>query len=186
MLVNSDKENITTNARVRECLQNAKTARKMIVRYIQLVENEEVIGTLIETNERVVSAIQMYDNFAAPQHTHDPTHGIQTTMNGMSIAPDGPGSTWHQRTPPSGDDARPPGHVHPDLQDLSFGGPGSEEGSLPPPIQPVSRHDTSSEAVWDQHRGSLSDFSDYESEEERQPARAGPSSGGQSGERASC
>lgn len=78
MLVNSDKETITANTRVQECLQNARTAHKTIVRYIQvtsfhencllsrnspqLVENEEVIGTLIETNERVVSALQMYDN----------------------------------------------------------------------------------------------------------------------------
>lgn len=78
MLVNSDKENITANARVQECLQNAKTIRKTIVRYIQvtsfdeshllsrdssqLVENEEVIGTLILANEHIVSALQMYDD----------------------------------------------------------------------------------------------------------------------------
>jgi hypothetical protein len=27
----------------------------------QLVENEEVIGTLIETNERIIAAMEMYD-----------------------------------------------------------------------------------------------------------------------------
>ena len=78
------------------------------------------------------------------------------------------------------------GYVHPDLQDLSFGGLGNEQSSLPPPMQPVLRNDTSTEPVWDQHRGSLSDFSDYESEEDPQPAGthlAGPSSGGQSGGR---
>lgn len=36
MLVNSAKESITANARVQECLENAKTARKTIVRYIQV------------------------------------------------------------------------------------------------------------------------------------------------------
>lgn len=169
-----------------------------------------MIGTLIETNERVVSALQMYDNvsrinatrlqfrdkfseqLSAPQHTQDPTGGIQTTMNKMTITPGESERAWQPRTPsPDGEDTRDEtrnttGHVHPDLQDLSFGGLGNDQGSLPPPIQPVLRHDPSTEAVWDQHRGSLSDFSDYESEEERQPARphlAGPSSGGKSGAR---
>jgi hypothetical protein len=57
-------------------------------------------------------------------------------------------------------------HIHPDLQDLSFGSLGNEEGKLPPPMRPTSRHATSAE--WDQGRGSLSDFSDYESEEEEE------------------
>lgn len=107
-------------------------------------------------------------------------------MNGMTITPGESG-----RAPSPDGDTRDKsrnasGYVHPDLQDLSFGGLGNERVSLPPPIQPSLRHDASAEAVWDEHRGSLSDFSDYESEEERQPARthpAGPSSGGQSGAR---
>lgn len=99
-------------------------------------------------------------------------------MNRMTITPG--------ESEPDGDETRnmSPRYIHPDLQDLSFGGLGNEHGALPPPMQPVLRHDPSTEAVWDQHRGSLSDFSDYESEEERQPARihlAGPSSGGQRG-----
>jgi hypothetical protein len=32
----------------------------------QLVENEEMIGALIETNERVVAALQMYVNVGGP------------------------------------------------------------------------------------------------------------------------
>lgn len=60
-LVNSETDSITTNVRVQECLNNAKLARKPIVRYIQLVENEEVIGTLIETNERIIASLEMYD-----------------------------------------------------------------------------------------------------------------------------
>lgn len=151
-----------------------------------------MIGTLIETNERVVSALQMYDivsrtnptylqfskQLSTPQHTQDPTGGIQATVNGMTISPD----TWHPSSDGEGTRGET-GNVHPDLQDLSFGGLGSEQDSLPPPIQPIPRHDASAEAVWDQHRGSLSDFSDYESEEEREPTStrlAGPSSRGQS------
>lgn len=113
-------------------------------------------------------------------------------MNGMTISPDA-SERARQPSAPSldGEDARgetsdASGYVHPDLQDLSFGGLGSEQGSLPPPIQPVHQNEVSTKAVWDQHRGSLSDFSDYESEEEHQPARAhlaGPSSGRQLGAR---
>lgn len=105
-------------------------------------------------------------------------------MNGMSITPN-----ESERAPSSdGDDEtrNASGYVHPDLQDLSFAGLGGEQGSLPPPIQPILRHEASTEAVWDQHRGSLSDFSDYESDEEPQPVGthlAGPSSGRQSGTR---
>jgi hypothetical protein len=183
-LVNLDKESIITNARVQECLERARAARKTIVRYIQLVENEEVIGTLIETNERVVAALQVYDDLSAPQHTQDPTSGIQATMNSMSIAP---GESEHSTTP-NGHDTRDAtknasGYVHPDLQDLSFGGLGDEQTSLPPPMQPSPRHGTSFDSEWDEHRGSLSDFSDYESEEGHKPAAthlAGPSSGGKS------
>ncbi|KAF7337440.1 VHS domain protein [Mycena sanguinolenta] len=44
-LVNQEKESILSNERVQECLAQAKQARKTVVRYIQLVENEELIGT---------------------------------------------------------------------------------------------------------------------------------------------
>ena len=29
---------------------------------MQLVENEEIIGTLIDSNERVIAALQLYDH----------------------------------------------------------------------------------------------------------------------------
>jgi LAS seventeen-binding protein 5 len=77
-LVNPQMDSIKTNVRVQECLEKAKLVRKQIVRYIQvnevldrrriflinliqLVENEEIIGTLIETNERIIAALEMYD-----------------------------------------------------------------------------------------------------------------------------
>lgn len=53
-------------------------------------------------------------------------------------------------------------YVHPDLQDLNFGDFGTEKRNLPPPMRPsapVVRGDS-----W--RRGSLSDFSDYESSDE--------------------
>ncbi|KAH7885985.1 hypothetical protein F5I97DRAFT_1181971 [Phlebopus sp. FC_14] len=194
MLVDGDKESIVTNQRVQECLQNAKVARKPIVRYIQLVENEEVIGTLIETHERIISTLQMYDNFSADSST-DPVTKIQAGVDAVNISSGELSKlqdqqraaverALQQRSVHPGDDLHShedSGYVHPDLQDLSFGALGNEQGSLPPPMKPSARHATSGEAAWDDGRGSLSDFSDYESDEEGQQSdnahQAGPSSG---------
>jgi len=59
-------------------------------------------------------------------------------------------------------------YIHPDLQDLSFGSLSNEEGELPPPMRPTSSHATSADLEWNKGRGSLSDFSDYESGEEEE------------------
>lgn len=53
-------------------------------------------------------------------------------------------------------------HLHPDLQDLDFGPLGAEQRGLPPPLRPSLPEDDDEDS-WD-HRGSLSDFSDYEDE----------------------
>ena len=60
-LVNAETDSLQANERVQECLGKAKLCRKHIVRYTQLVENEELIGTLIDTNERIIAALEMYD-----------------------------------------------------------------------------------------------------------------------------
>lgn len=51
-------------------------------------------------------------------------------------------------------------HLHPDLQDLSFGALGGEERGLPAPLRPSLPEDGGRDS-W-QRRGSLSDFSSYE------------------------
>lgn len=50
--------------------------------------------------------------------------------------------------------------LHPDLQDLSFGPLGRDQGDLPRPLSPSLPEDRDRDS-W-QKRGSLSDFSDYE------------------------
>lgn len=52
------------------------------------------------------------------------------------------------------------GHLHPDLQDLSFGALGSEQSGLPAPLRP-SLPENEEKDAW-KRRGSLSDFSDYD------------------------
>lgn len=59
--VNREKESVTANARVQEYLAKVKAERKKIVRYIQLVQDEEFIGSLISANDQTILALELYD-----------------------------------------------------------------------------------------------------------------------------
>lgn len=65
-LLNREVENVTESPRVQDCLDKAKAARRTVVKYIQLVTDEEFLGTLLEANERIVTAIQLYDKMSKP------------------------------------------------------------------------------------------------------------------------
>lgn len=181
MLVNGEKESVVSNERVQECLGKARAVRKPIVRYIQLVENEEMIGALIETNERIITALQMYVNLSTSDQTTplDPTANIQAAMVATHLTANSTGELsveqraaveqYKQQLLDYEEQERNGNHIHEDLQDLSFGSLGNEEGKLPPPMRPTAHRTMSPDSEWDQGRGSLSDFSDYESEEEEQP-----------------
>lgn len=59
--INREYDNVTESPKVQENLDKAKAARRVVIRYIQVVQDEELVGTLLEANEKVVEAIQMYD-----------------------------------------------------------------------------------------------------------------------------
>ncbi|GAA5880204.1 hypothetical protein JCM1840_004877 [Sporobolomyces johnsonii] len=96
-LVNREKESVTTNARVQECLEKAKTDRKAIVRYIQLVDTDEsgdYIGTLLATNEQIINAVQLYDRMSKPVDLDSDDEAIEQAkalakQQGLSV-PAGP------------------------------------------------------------------------------------------------
>ncbi|KAL5494963.1 hypothetical protein ACEPAI_425 [Sanghuangporus weigelae] len=178
-LVNPERESVEGNLKVRECLEIAKQARKRVVRYIQLVENEELIGTLLEANERIIAALQMYDKLIKPVMTDQDVEEMQQHMETVKIQ--GPGEVnrlqeeqraaitrqvernrERQRNRSTYESPPSSAGLHPDLQDLSFGGINSQ-GNLPPPMRPDA-HGSDDEDVG--ARGSLSDFSDYESSDE--------------------
>ncbi|KAJ7786545.1 hypothetical protein B0H16DRAFT_1294617 [Mycena metata] len=183
LLVNQERESLLTNARVQECLIIAKQVRKPVVRYIQLVENEELIGTLIETNDRIITALEMYDKLSTP-NPEGQTNDVAAKFAGVNINSSetelnklqekqrvavarAKQNSFRGKAP--ADDA----HLHPDLQELSFGAMGSSSQNLPPPLRPSTLSDDGEESN-DIYRGSLSDFSDYSSDEETHNA-AGPS-----------
>ncbi|KAF9643455.1 hypothetical protein BDM02DRAFT_1466312 [Thelephora ganbajun] len=170
-LVNRESETLQENARVQECLVAVKQERKPIVRYIQLVENEDMIGTLIETNERIITALEMYDMALSskPAEAEGDVEKVQKALAATKIE-DLELIKLQEKQRAAVDRAirtgsvreRGEAHVHPDLEGLNFGELGEESG-LPPPLRP-SAHRTSSDE--DLGRGSLSEYSDYESSDE--------------------
>ncbi|KAL0578492.1 hypothetical protein V5O48_003485 [Marasmius crinis-equi] len=170
-LVNTEKESIETNERVQQCLEMAKHARKMIVRYVQLVENEEVIGVLIETNDRVITALEMYDQVltAVNKGDTDKAEAIADGLAATHISHEGQLARLQDKQRAEVEKAKQRAaassagqNLHPDLEELSFGPLGASSSNLPPPIRPTGMSDEEDEV----RRGSLSDFSDYESSDE--------------------
>jgi len=180
-LVNTENESLLTNNRVQECLAKAKQTRKIIVRYIQQVENEEIIGTLIETNERIIAALESYDKLVNPNATEQDVEVVQEGLEAQTTGSEVQRLQEKQRAAvqravrqrPRSEDGSPESPIHPDLQDLSFGELGPEQRNLQPPIRPNTR----SPEAHDYSHGSLSDFSDYESSDEEMHRGPGESSG---------
>ncbi|KAF7347644.1 VHS domain protein [Mycena venus] len=187
-LVNQEKESLLSNERVQECLAKAKQARKPVVRYIQLVENEELIGTLIEANDRIINALEMYDKLSTPAPSANSADAVATGLAGVHLNPSesvtelnklqekqraavarAKQNSYRGKAPADDD-----GNLHPDLQDLSFGALGSSSQHLPEPLRPstLSDDEDTPEAYT---RGSLSDFSDYDSSDEGTHNAAGSS-----------
>ncbi|KAF8594599.1 hypothetical protein BDV93DRAFT_481797 [Ceratobasidium sp. AG-I] len=194
-LVNREQESVTTNARVQEALTTAKGVRKQLVRYIQLaIQKEEIIGTLLDTNERIIAAIQLYDKLSkSPEEDSDDEVRAKLASTAIGDTPAQPTINvpddrdteleklqYKQRARVqreisrsslrssyiSGAGAGAAGAglgagaaLHPDLQDLAWGGASSS--NLPPPMQA-----SGSNAEAYTNRGSLSDFSDYDSSDE--------------------
>ncbi|GAA6004935.1 hypothetical protein JCM10207_008456 [Rhodosporidiobolus poonsookiae] len=211
--VNREKESVTTNTRVQECLEKAKQDRKALIRYIQLITTSEkdiegeYIGTLLATNEQIINAVHLYDRMSKPVDLDSDDEAIEEAKRmaaeqGLVVPPSAtPGDnddtqsirsrlsafdmqdrevdkmqrTQRRRLERHLSSRGAPGGVHPDLQDLAFGSTAGSS-SLPPPIQPRSAEDTYT-------HGSLSDYSDYSSEDDGYSSdsssiRAGASGGG--------
>ncbi|CAE6531463.1 unnamed protein product [Rhizoctonia solani] len=211
--VNREQESVTTNTDVQECLATAKATRKQLIRYIQLaIQKEEIIGTLLDTNERIIAAIQLYDKMSkSPDQDSD--EEIRQSLASAALG-DNPTTQGGERdteleklqfkqrariqreisrsslrsnltagAPGAGVGAAGAAALHPDLQDLAWGGASSS--NLQAPMQTAGQA-SATEAYT--NRGSLSDFSDYDSsdEETHRNTQAESSSGYNYRERASA
>jgi hypothetical protein len=176
-LVNREQETLGDNTRVQASLVTAKNVRKQILRYIQLVEDEELIGTLIDTNERMMAAFDMYEVLSKPpdQDSDDalsPTtvanRMAKTTLNEEQTTE---ASRYQQKQREAGHDPS----AHPDLKDLNFDLLGESSSNLPAPLRPDAPDSPNREYG----KGSLSDYSDYVSSDE-ETHRTGVSTAGPS------
>jgi hypothetical protein len=88
-----------------------------------------LIGTLIETNDRIVSALGMYDKASSANPDDDEEDAAETTARGK-LESEVARLQEKQRAAvrrARGDEVMRSGSIHPDLQDLSFGPLGSEK-----------------------------------------------------------
>ncbi|KAK4057873.1 hypothetical protein OIO90_001092 [Microbotryomycetes sp. JL221] len=195
--VNREKESVTTNERVQDCLTKAKADRKAIVRYIQLVDMDQegdYIGALIATNEQILNALQLYDRMSKPvdldsddehveeakrqtlaaanaNNNDDDTQSIRSRLSAFDMQDREVDKLQHrQRVRVDRVNRARAAGVHPDLQDLAFG---STAGRRVLPVKtstlPTPIQPRSAE---DEYRhGSLSDYSDgstdYSSDDDR-------------------
>ncbi|KAF9454067.1 hypothetical protein P691DRAFT_770788 [Macrolepiota fuliginosa MF-IS2] len=180
MLVNLETDTLETNADVQASVTKAKSAKRVIMRYTQLVENEELIGTLIETHERLEAALNTYTQLITPDDAAAITSGMAkatlTDQELNQIRADNSATiertreldstSTHELEPEEGKGKGNNAYdnfMHPDLADLDF----DAARSLPPPIKPRPLSDDGAgRAVDEDRRGSLSDYSDYESSDE--------------------
>jgi hypothetical protein len=143
-----------------------------------LVENEDVIGTLIATNDRIMSVLEMYDQLlASSQPTDDSTAGVASALAATNISSLDSAASGIPFATKGKERNATPVDIHPDLEDLNFGALGQASNNLPPPLRPNALSDDGYDEETPDHRGTLSDFSDYESsDEETHKANAGASS----------
>lgn len=84
-LVNRETENVTQNPNVQDKLDKAKAARRTVVRYIQQVTDEEYVGALLEANEKIVEAIQLYDKVRREQRGRTSTPQREKTTSTSTV-----------------------------------------------------------------------------------------------------
>ncbi|KAI9444820.1 hypothetical protein H4582DRAFT_2108628 [Lactarius indigo] len=161
-LVNTENDSLLTNERVQECLLKAKQSRKTIVRYIQLVEDEEIIGTLIETNDRIITALESYSKLSKPNVSEQDVEEVRQGLEAADIA----GSEIQKLQDKQRAAVQRAVRRYSRTEDDPL-------GNLQPPIRPTT-HSSDDDQIY--RGGSLSDFSDYESSDEEIHRRPGPSS----------
>ncbi|KAG8984428.1 putative actin patch assembly and actin polymerization protein, partial [Tulasnella sp. 427] len=144
------------------------------------VENEELIGTLLDANERIIVSLQLYDHMLkSAEHDSDEEDAAAkmaslsvkqpeseiSKLQGKQRAAIARANSRSSLNVNSGGVSRPPPSktVHPDLRELSWG-TSQDNAALPPPLRPRGADEAAS-----YRQGSLSDYSDYTSDEDDRP-----------------
>ncbi|KAI4760191.1 hypothetical protein E4T52_13822 [Aureobasidium sp. EXF-3400] len=102
LLVNRENERVSENPEVLNRFETCKILRRNVLRYIQLVESDEWIGSLLSANDELVKALTSYeimdrsldDDSDSDAWEHMPEHGSHATgaesqLAGLKIDGDG-------------------------------------------------------------------------------------------------
>ena len=167
-LINREHESVLDSPKVQENLDKAKAARRPVIRYIQLVTDEEYVGTLLDANEKIVEAIQLYDRLSKPAVLDSDSDSdaseapradkdvavINKRLAAQKLEADRTGELQRLQERQKRESAKQqqrraqrstPSGGYPDLQDLDFtsSAPSSGRGGrLPAPIRPDSDDDS--------------------------------------------
>jgi hypothetical protein len=60
-LINRENQRVSENTECRNRFEQCKTLRRKVLRYIQLVESEQFIGSLLSANDELVKALMAYE-----------------------------------------------------------------------------------------------------------------------------
>ncbi|WWC91674.1 uncharacterized protein L201_006620 [Kwoniella dendrophila CBS 6074] len=180
-LIDRSVESVLESPKVQDNLDKAKAARRSVIRYIQLVTDEEFVGTLLEANEKIVEAIQLYDRLSKPSVLDSDsdeevkeTEALAKRLAAQKLEAQRTGEIDQLQSRQKKESARrelkrqqsakqvPPARpsrqtssAHPDLADLDFGSISATKDKgrgLPQPMKPDSDEDS--------YRQGLSDYSD--------------------------
>lgn len=86
--VNREKDSVVDNARVQDYLVKTKVERKKVIRYIQLVKDEEFLGGLIAANDQIILALELYDRVSKPADVDSDDEEPLADIGGESNAHD--------------------------------------------------------------------------------------------------
>lgn len=104
-LVNRETHRVSEDAEVLDRFETCKQLRRQVLRYIQYVESEEYLGSLIHSNEELVTALMAYevlnksvdDDSDSDQDVlesgwtpRDPDEDVQESFSGLSVNPPKP------------------------------------------------------------------------------------------------
>ena len=147
--VNRETQRVSDNGDVMQRFENCKMLRRQILRYIQLVESDQWIGSLLSANDELVNALMSFEVMdksieddsdsdaegaiggavASPTSQKSPS-GLENQMSGMSLL----------EQPP----AKPPRPAKSAMKQSSLAAP-------PPPKQDLAPSDDEGDPFGDQH-----------------------------------
>ncbi|CAN6623467.1 LAS seventeen-binding protein 5 [Trichomonascus vanleenenianus] len=90
-LVNQQTELSTENKQATRCFNQCKKLRRQILKYIQVVESEEYIGSLIHANEELVRGLKKYEKMSkaiGEESDSEEDWGVNDRMRRMKVASD--------------------------------------------------------------------------------------------------